>query len=87
VRHISFEDLRDRSRDLESILLPARVEYVDGVLQIMVLRMVPASQCLPTSVGHYLSISRTRGGTSMLANHLLPVEDLHCAGELHAPWP
>jgi hypothetical protein len=28
-----------------------------------------------------------RGGTSMLADHLLPVEDLHGAGELHAPWP
>jgi hypothetical protein len=27
-----------------------------------------------------------RGGTSMLAFHLLPVEDLLCAGELHASW-
>jgi hypothetical protein len=23
----------------------------------------------------------------MLADHLLPIEDLHGAGELHAPWP
>jgi hypothetical protein len=23
----------------------------------------------------------------MLADHLLPVEDLHGAGKLHAPWP
>jgi hypothetical protein len=23
----------------------------------------------------------------MLADHLLPVEDLHCAVELHASWP
>jgi hypothetical protein len=23
----------------------------------------------------------------MLANHLLPIEDLHGVGELHAPWP
>jgi hypothetical protein len=23
----------------------------------------------------------------MLANHLLPIEDLHGAGELLAPWP
>jgi hypothetical protein len=22
----------------------------------------------------------------MLADHLMPAEDLHCAGELHAPW-
>jgi hypothetical protein len=28
-----------------------------------------------------------RGGTSMLADHLLPIKDLHGAGELHAPWP
>jgi hypothetical protein len=28
-----------------------------------------------------------RGGTSMLADHLLPLEDLHDASELHAPWP
>jgi hypothetical protein len=27
------------------------------------------------------------GGTSMLADHLLPVEDLHSASELHASWP
>jgi hypothetical protein len=24
---------------------------------------------------------------STLADHLLPIEDLHGAGELHAPWP
>jgi hypothetical protein len=23
----------------------------------------------------------------MLADHLLPIEDLHCVGELHVPWP
>jgi hypothetical protein len=23
----------------------------------------------------------------MFADHLMPVEDLHGAGELHAPWP
>jgi hypothetical protein len=23
----------------------------------------------------------------MLVDHLLPVKDLHYAGELHAPWP
>jgi hypothetical protein len=28
-----------------------------------------------------------RGGTSVLVGHLLPVEDLHGAGELHASWP
>jgi hypothetical protein len=50
-------------------------------------RTVPAHQCLPSSVGHYLSTSHTRGRTSILADHLLPVEDLHCAGELHVPWP
>jgi hypothetical protein len=27
-----------------------------------------------------------RGGTGMLANHLLLVEDIHCASELHASW-
>jgi hypothetical protein len=28
-----------------------------------------------------------RGGTSVLADHLLPVVDLNSAGELYAPWP
>jgi hypothetical protein len=28
-----------------------------------------------------------RGETSMLADHLLPIEDLHYVGELHRPWP
>jgi hypothetical protein len=28
-----------------------------------------------------------KSGTSMLADHLLPVEDLHSAGELHVPRP
>jgi hypothetical protein len=23
----------------------------------------------------------------MLTDHLLPIEDLHCASELHVPWP
>jgi hypothetical protein len=23
----------------------------------------------------------------MLANHLLPIKDLHGVGELHVPWP
>jgi hypothetical protein len=40
----------------------------------------------PSSVGHSLSTGRMRGGTSMLADHLLPVEDLHGVGELHVPW-
>jgi hypothetical protein len=53
----------------------------------MVLRAVLARQRLPSSVCHCLSTSRMRGGTSMLVYHLLTVEDLHCAGELHAPWP
>jgi hypothetical protein len=51
----------------------------------MVLRAVPARQCLPSSVGHYLSISRMRGGTTILADHLLPIKDLDDVGELHAP--
>jgi hypothetical protein len=49
--------------------------------------MVLAHQRLPSNVGHYLSTSRMRGGTSMLADHLLPIEDLHGAGKLHVPWP
>jgi hypothetical protein len=81
------EDLQVHSRDLESILLPLRVECVDRVLQVMVLRVVPTRQHLPSSIGHYLSTSCMRGRTSMLADHLLPVEDLHCVGELHAFWP
>jgi hypothetical protein len=59
VRHCSSEDLRVHSRFLESIIFPPRVEYTDGVLQVTVPRMVPAHQCLPSSVGHYLSTSRT----------------------------
>jgi hypothetical protein len=74
------------SRNLESILLPPRVKCVDGVLQVTVLRTAPAHQCLPSSVDHYLSISHMRGETSMFADHLLLIEGLHCAGELHAPW-
>jgi hypothetical protein len=87
VRHCSFEDPWVHSRDLESILLPSRVECVDGVLQVTVLRTVPTCQCLPCSVGYCLNTGCTRGNTSMLANHLLPIEDLHGAGELLAPWP
>jgi hypothetical protein len=87
VRHRSFEDLQVHLRNLESNLLPSRVECVDGVLQVVVSIMVLAHQRLPSSVGHCLSACRTRGGTSMLADHLLPVEDLHGVGELHAPWP
>jgi hypothetical protein len=87
VRHRSSEDLQFHSRDLESIFLPQRVECIDGVLQVMVPRTVPARQHLPSNIGYCLSTGRMRGGTCMLADHLLPVEDLHSAGELHAPWP
>jgi hypothetical protein len=48
---------------------------------------IPALQCLPSYICHLLSTSRTRGWTSMLADHLLPVEDLNGEGKLHAPWP
>jgi hypothetical protein len=87
VRHCSSEDLQVHSRDLESSLLPPRIEDVDRVLQVAVPRTIPTHQCLPSSVGHCLSTSCMRGGTSMLDDHLLPVEDLHCAGKLHVPWP
>jgi hypothetical protein len=86
VRHRSSEDLWVHSRGLESILLPPMVECVDRVLQVMVPGVVPARQHLPSSVSHCLSTGRTWGGTGMLADHLLSVEDLHDAGELHAPW-
>jgi hypothetical protein len=42
----------------------------------------PAKRRLPLPLHNWM-----RGGTSMLADHLLPVKDLHYAGELHAPWP
>jgi hypothetical protein len=84
VRHCSSKDIWVHSRDLESILLPPMVECIDRVLQVTVLRAVLARQCLPSSVSHCLSTSRKRGRTSMLADHLLPIEDLHYAGELHA---
>jgi hypothetical protein len=87
MRHRSAKDLWVHSRDLESILLPPRVECVDRVLQVMVLRAIPARQCLPSSIDRCLGTSRTRGGTSILADHFLPVKDLHCVGELHASWP
>jgi hypothetical protein len=87
VSQCSSEYPQVHSRGLESILLPLRVECVDKVLQVMVLRAVLPCQRLPSNVGHCLSTSRMRGGTSMLAGHLLPVEDLHCAGEIHACWP
>jgi hypothetical protein len=87
MRHHSSEDLRVHSRDLESILLPPRVQCVDRVLPVTVPRAVPAHQRLPSSVSHCLSTGHTRGGTSLLVDHLLPIKDLHGAGELHAPWP
>jgi hypothetical protein len=87
VRHHSSEDMWVHLRDLEIIFLPSRIECVDRVLQVVVPRTVPAHQHLESSVGHCLSTSRTTGGTHMLADHLLPVEGIHCAGELHAPWP
>jgi hypothetical protein len=85
VRHHSSEDLWVHSRDLESILLPLRVECIDRVLQVTVPRAVPAHQRLPSSVGHCLSTSHMRGETGMLVDHLLPIKDLHGAGKLHAP--
>jgi hypothetical protein len=86
VGHSSYEDLRVHSRDLEGILLPSRVECIDGMPQVMLLREIPARQRLPTSVGHCLSTHRSRSGTSVLAHHLQPIGDLHYAIELHAPW-
>jgi hypothetical protein len=80
VRHRPSEDWRVHSRDLESILVPPRVECVDRVLQVMVLRVVLARQHLPQDKSH-------KGKASMLADHLLPVEDLFGVGELHVPWP
>jgi hypothetical protein len=53
----------------------------------MVPGAVPAHQRLPSSVDHCFSTGHMRGGTSMLADYLLPIEDLHSASELHAPWP
>jgi hypothetical protein len=87
VRHHSSYDLRVHSRDLQSILLPLRVECSDGVLQVTVSGVIPAHWRLPSSVCPILSTGSMRGGTSVLVGHLLPVEDLHGAGELHASWP
>jgi hypothetical protein len=53
----------------------------------MVPGAVQAHQCLPSCVYHYLCTNHTRGGTSVLADDLLLVKDLHGVGELHAPWP
>jgi hypothetical protein len=87
VSHRSSEDLRVHPRNHEGILLPPRIECVDGVLQVTVLGAVPACLCLPSSVCYCLNTSRMRGGTSMLADHLLPIEDLNSVRELCAPWP
>jgi hypothetical protein len=87
VRHLSSEDLWVDSRNLEGTLFPLKVKCVDGILQVMVPRAVPAHQCLPSYGCHCLYTSRTRGGTSMIADHLLPIEDLNVAGELHVPRP
>jgi hypothetical protein len=87
VRHCSSKNLLIHSRILESILLPLRVECIDEVHQVTVPRAVPTRQFLPSFDYHYLCTSNTRGGTSVLADHLLPVENLHGASELHAPWP
>jgi hypothetical protein len=84
--HHSSKDPWVHSRNLEGILLPPRIECVDGLLWVMVLGAVPTHQCLRSSVCHCLSTSRTRGGTSVLADHLLPIKNLHGARELHGPW-
>jgi hypothetical protein len=42
MRHSTSKDLRVHSRDLESILLPLRVECIDRVLQVTMSRVVPA---------------------------------------------
>jgi hypothetical protein len=39
------------------------------------------------SVCRCLSTSPPRGRTSVLVDHLLTIEDLHSAGELHVTWP
>jgi hypothetical protein len=72
VRHRSSEDLWVHSRDLESVLLPPRVECIDGVLQVAVPRTVLAHQHLPSSVGYYLSIGRTRAGQACLPTTSCP---------------
>jgi ribulose-5-phosphate 4-epimerase/fuculose-1-phosphate aldolase len=84
VRHHSSKDLLVHSRKLEGTL-PLRVKCIDGFLHVMVLREVPTRQCLPSYVCHCHSTSCIRGWTRMLANHLLPDEDLHSVSELHAP--
>jgi hypothetical protein len=53
VRHGSSKYLQVHSRDLGSILLPMRVECIDGVLQVVVPGVVPTRQCLLSSVCHY----------------------------------
>jgi hypothetical protein len=85
VRHRSSEDLQVHSRDLESIILHPRVECVDGVLQVTVLRAVLAHHCLPSSFGHCLSIGHSRSGTCVHTEHLISIEYLHDAIELHVP--
>jgi hypothetical protein len=87
VRHRSSKDLWVHSRNLEGILLPSRIECIDGILQVTVPGVVPAHQCLSSSVNHYLSTSHMRGGTSVIADHHLPVKNLHGASEFQVPWP
>jgi hypothetical protein len=86
VQHRSCEDLQINLRNLEIFFLRLRVKCKDGILQVMAPRTIPADHRLLSSIGHCLSTSRTKGGTSMLANHLLPIEAHHYVGELHAPW-
>jgi hypothetical protein len=87
ILHRSSENLWVHSRNLESIHIPLRVECVDGVLQVTVMGAVHTRQSLPSYICHCLNTSCMRGRTSMLADHLLLVENLHGDGELHAPLP
>jgi hypothetical protein len=50
VGHSSSHDLQVHSRDLEGILLPSRVECIDGVPQVTLPRGVPACQRLSSSI-------------------------------------
>jgi hypothetical protein len=79
------KDLQAHSRNLEGILLPLRVECIDGVPQVTVPRAVPTHQHLPSSISHCLSARRSRSRTSVPADHKRPIEELHCATELHTP--
>jgi hypothetical protein len=86
MRHRSSKDLWVHLRDLESILLPLRVECIDSLSGHIA--KSGSSSSVHAKKSRPLPQHRSHEGWDKVAcRPHLPIDDLHCAGEHHAPWP